>query len=372
MEFFAVSIWVMLILYVVPLMIWPFVKISHQSINNSVNTKGWSVIVPIRNEAVHIHRLFQEFSEQEGVYVFEVIFVNDHSEDDSLELLKALQPSTRFDFKVISLVETQGKKAALRKGVEAARFNQFITVDADTFRGKSWIKCISSSPSAELMILPVWLRTVAPVALNNLQTTEQQFLQCLTYYSAKSGFPVLCNGSNLAFNKPEKYLTNDHPSGDDMFLLEQFIKENKSISYLNTPDASVCTNAAPDWSAFFQQRLRWHSKNFLYKESRFYVYGFWVMCGSLAVLLSFLLLLMQQFNLLAFIQILAIKTLAEMLFIHYGLRELNYEKSIKLHQQKSQFGNLQRFMGLIFYNIILWIVLIGGFFVRPSWKGRGI
>ena len=59
------------------------------------------------------------------------------------------------------------------------------------------------------------------------------------------------------------YTGNAHlASGHDMFLVQKVAKRwPGSVSFLKSHEATVLTEAAPDWKAFWQQRLRWGTKN---------------------------------------------------------------------------------------------------------------
>lgn len=372
MDFLTYFVWILLAIYTVPLLVLPIINLRERLNNTAKKAIGQSVIVPMRNEAQHVERLFQEFNAQSGNQIFEVIFIDDHSDDETLHLLKSHSISARFSHKILTLSEGMGKKAALREGLAASQYAHCITVDADTYRNAHWLECISNGSEAEMLILPVWMKPIDKSFLSMLQVVEQQFLQSLSYFSAKMGFPVLCSGANLSFRKPEKYLINNHASGDDIFLLEQIILDKGQIDFLNEPEAAVFTTTSANWSAFLHQRMRWQSKNFLYRAKRFYVFGLWAMCGLLAVLLCLLLTILQWCSPITFLSIVAIKGFAETMFIFNGLKALKVKQTNILHQHIDETGNFQIFFYLILYNAIAWIVLLCGIFRKPSWKGRKV
>src|SRR5688572_21093940 len=87
-----------------------------------------SIIVPARNEERNIVMLLTDLSVQHFHQdQFEVIVVDDHSEDDTFELVKAVNflPNGR----VISS-EGKGKKSALSTGIKHAKGNIIVTTDA--------------------------------------------------------------------------------------------------------------------------------------------------------------------------------------------------------------------------------------------------
>jgi glycosyltransferase involved in cell wall biosynthesis len=93
-----------------------------------------SVIAPVYNEAAVIEefvaRLTAALAPLEGRYAFEIILVNDGSSDASLDRLRrCLQRELRL--RVIDLCRNYGQTAALQAGLDAARGEILVTMDAD-------------------------------------------------------------------------------------------------------------------------------------------------------------------------------------------------------------------------------------------------
>jgi glycosyltransferase involved in cell wall biosynthesis len=91
-----------------------------------------SVVVPLYNEATTLERLYEsvrDVCEHEGL-TFELIFVDDGSDDGSLTVLTAIG---RRDHRVrvLRLRRNFGKAAALSTGFRAARGHSVVTMDAD-------------------------------------------------------------------------------------------------------------------------------------------------------------------------------------------------------------------------------------------------
>lgn len=92
----------------------------------------YSVIIPLFNEAESInslqkdlHRVMESLSAG-----YEIIYVNDGSRDNSVQVLNAIKPAYP-GIKVISLKENSGQSAALHAGFIAAQGRWLITLDAD-------------------------------------------------------------------------------------------------------------------------------------------------------------------------------------------------------------------------------------------------
>ena len=93
-----------------------------------------SIIAPIYNEAVLVReflgRTRQALGPLEARYRFELLLVNDGSRDESLSIMKAClgeEPRLR----IIDLARHYGQTAALQAGLDAARGEIMVTLDAD-------------------------------------------------------------------------------------------------------------------------------------------------------------------------------------------------------------------------------------------------
>ncbi len=91
-----------------------------------------SVVVPVLNEAGNLRPLYQAVTQQlESLALrHEIVFVNDGSQDDSLAILRQL---SREDARVraVSLSRNFGHQYALSAGLELARGDAVIVMDAD-------------------------------------------------------------------------------------------------------------------------------------------------------------------------------------------------------------------------------------------------
>jgi len=92
------------------------------------NPKKISIIIPLFNEEENIARLHAEIVQvcRDNNYIFEIIFVDDGSTDETFERSKALSP-----LKIIRLRKNFGQTAAFDAGIKSAKFNYIITMDGD-------------------------------------------------------------------------------------------------------------------------------------------------------------------------------------------------------------------------------------------------
>lgn len=129
---------------------------------------------------------------------------------------------------------------------------------------------------------PVFI--AAPVAfleegslVNLFQDLDFLTLQGITGASVYKNVHTMCNGANLAYQRKVFYEVEGFKgidtiaSGDDMLLMHKIWKcYPKKIQYLKSKEAIVRTEAAANWKAFINQRIRWASKATSYDDKRIF------------------------------------------------------------------------------------------------------
>jgi dolichol-phosphate mannosyltransferase len=90
-----------------------------------------SVVVPIFNERDNLASLVAEIAAAlRGHLPFEILYVDDHSSDDSLQVLQALKRDYP-ELRVLHHGSQCGQSFAIRTGVKAARAQWILTLDGD-------------------------------------------------------------------------------------------------------------------------------------------------------------------------------------------------------------------------------------------------
>jgi biofilm PGA synthesis N-glycosyltransferase PgaC len=226
-----------------------------------------SVIVPMRNEAQHISQIIQSISNQNyPTDKLQVIFVNDHSTDNTAEIFSAHAPKK---FSLNNLLENDsGKKTAIMRGVELATGNIIVITDADCQHDSNWLQSTNNQfegSDVQMVVGPVAIKSNS--FFSTLQAIEFSSLIGSGAALLQQGVPAMANGANLAFKreaflKVNGYQDNKHiASGDDEFLLRKIHKVYPAgVCFNNDPASVVRTEAQPSLRGFFQQRLRWASK----------------------------------------------------------------------------------------------------------------
>lgn len=89
-----------------------------------------SIVIPVFNECGNIRRLVDEIVAVDGLGDHEIICVDDHSDDDTLAVLKGLILATP-QLRVLAHQDRRGQSAAIRTGVAGARGSWIATLDGD-------------------------------------------------------------------------------------------------------------------------------------------------------------------------------------------------------------------------------------------------
>jgi cellulose synthase/poly-beta-1,6-N-acetylglucosamine synthase-like glycosyltransferase len=264
----------------------------------------FTVVIPARNEASNIKACVDSILAQDyPVESFEVIVIDDFSEDDTAFIVKAIghdHPNVHL----LSLADyfkpgemNSFKKKAIEKAVSQAKGQWIVTTDADCIIPKQWLTLYNAYI---LKNKPVFV--AAPVMfiresgiLNEFQVLDFLALQGITAAAVGAGKHSMSNGANLAFEKSAFIAVGGYQgvdqiaSGDDMFLMHKMkVTLSNRIGYLFHPGAIVLTKAMGNWKDFIMQRIRWSSKARYYDDNSI----FWVLLLVYLYNLSLLVLLL--------------------------------------------------------------------------------
>ena len=262
--------------------------------NNKNNVKA-SVLIAARNEEKNIGNLLKSLYNQTfSKELFEVIIIDDHSEDETISVVENfLKEHKDINLKFFK-AEKEGKKHAISQALHLAENELILVTDADCFLKETWIESIVNFYKEEncKMILAPVLLSPAETFFEKIQVLEHLSLIGSTAGSAAIGFPVMCNGANMAYERlaameVEKQRKDFNiPSGDDMFLMEYFIKNYgaENVKFLLSKTAIVKTNTCKNISEFFRQRRRWVSKTKSYTSWKILSTAFVVLFFNLSII----------------------------------------------------------------------------------------
>ena len=262
---------------------------------NKNNLVKVSVLIAARNEEKNIEKLLESLKKQSfPKELFEVIIVNDHSTDNTDEIINDfINKNKELDVKLLKAEKT-GKKHAISQALHSAINELIIVTDADCVLNDLWIESIVGFYQEEKckMVLAPVLLSPAENLFEKMQVLEHLSLIGSTAGSASIGFPVMCNGANMAYERKaalevEKFRKDfDIPSGDDMFLLEQFVKcyGHNNVKFLLSKSAVVKTKTCKTIKDFFRQRRRWVSKTKSYTSWKVIVTALIVLFFNLSII----------------------------------------------------------------------------------------
>lgn len=266
---------------------------------NKKNITKVSVLIAARNEEKNIEKLLQTIYNQTfPKELYEVIIVDDHSEDDTIIKVNNFINNHK-DINIRLLEATsEGKKKAISQALHNAENELIMVTDADCELNSEWIETVVAfyqDKKCKMILAPVLL-SPANNLFEKMQVLEHLSLIASTAGSANIGFPVMCNGANMAYERISaleiEKLRHDFniQSGDDMFLLEQFVKKygSKNVKFLQNKSAIVKTKACKNIKEFIRQRRRWVSKSKSYTNSKIILTALVVLFFNLSIVSLFL------------------------------------------------------------------------------------
>ena len=270
--------------------------------NTNVDLPFISIIIAARNEEFNISACLSSLSRQDiPTEQYEIILVNDHSEDDTLG--KA-QSSNMSNLSIHTLpIGLQGKKDAIRFGISKSTGVYLLFTDADCILPRSWIQKMRNQMlmgNLDAVCAPISLKQESQTFLQIFQWLDNMGMMAVSAAAINGNYFSMANGANLGLKRSilsgKNIEWNDQfASGDDMALIKHVRKENGQICFIQDPEAMVITGTEPTWTDFLNQRLRWGTKN---KSSRQPLFLFVVGIVFLAALSHVIALILIPFYIL--------------------------------------------------------------------------
>lgn len=305
------------------------------------STDFLSVIVPVRNEEENIGALLNDLENQSfPTSQFEVLIMDDSSADQTAVIVNEFANRSRCSIRLISLPNTpttSPKKRAIETAIAHAKGNLIVTTDGDCRTGTDWLRSIAdchAATGAKLISSPVTF-TSSGTLTDHLQTVEFASLIGSGASAISAGYPSLCNGANLAYEKNAFMQVSGFDgvrhiaSGDDEFLMHKIAARFPgSIRFLKNPLAVVYTKPHSTWTGFFRQRKRWASKWKHYQSRTPLVLALYIFMCNFSLLIGAALTISGSINLYTFLLLVAVKCIPEWLFLGIILKFLQRPKSI--------------------------------------------
>lgn len=328
-----------------------------------------SVLIPFRNESVHLLKLLNSLSIQDyDRRCWELILIDDHSEDQSAAIIQKWIQSHDFIQVTLLAAEGKGKKNAITEGVQLAKGEIILTTDADCELPSGWISSMIQSFDNNTMMVAGAVRMVSDGSIfSKLQAFEFSSLMGSGLALISLHVPIFCNGASLAYRKVafeevHGYSGNMHiASGDDEFLMRKIAQKfYHSVRVVNDLHAAVSTRAQQTLLDFIEQRLRWAGKWKINNSPSSKLLAILIFVFQVSWLISIFWIWMSDY-LQVMTMIITIKLLLEGIFLY------------KVNHQFRQSFSLWIFLLMqIIYPI--YVILIGllSQFKAATWKGRSI
>ncbi len=225
-----------------------------------------SVIICAKNESANLRKYLPSILSQDYPD-YEVVVVNDHSTDNSLDILSEMSEQYAH-LRIIDLTDKNaayvGKKKALSTGILQAHHEWLLLTDADCQPvSNQWIREMmrtATHPNKEIGL--GYSPYIYHKGLLNAFVRYETLLTAFQYKSmALIKQPYMGVGRNLLYRKDLFYQAGGFEShlevasgDDDLFISEVATGNNTFI--VDTPDAVVYSEPKKTWSSWLAQKQR--------------------------------------------------------------------------------------------------------------------
>ena len=248
-----------------------------ESTSVSIPEEFVSVIIPFRNEEENILANLKSIEVQDyPKEKFEIIYINDSSEDNSLKLLQ--DNKIADNIKVLSVAKdfsiSAHKKRAVRYGIENSSGQIIVTTDADCVHETNWLSSLISNFDEETGFISAPVEFIDEKTLfSKIQKLEFAGLIITGAGLIGAGSPTICNAANIAYRKNVFDEVGgfknqmDLSSGDDELLMQKIVKDTDyKVRFSINKNSIVKTHSNKSIAEFYHQRKRWASKGLFYGD----------------------------------------------------------------------------------------------------------
>ena len=295
---FFILVYVVLICY----LCLGFSRLSIFTTEKSLPKTTFSICIAFRNESENLPALLKSLKALNYPKdLFEIVMINDHSTDNSVEIIADFclkNPDFELKTRIFSqkTASAGGKKTALNLAIQHSKNEFIVTTDADCVVPKTWLSNLNAFillNQKTFIAGPVAFLKTSTSFLNTFQQLDFLSLQGATMGAFGIKKPFLCNGANLAFAKAEFFRLNAYEgnreiaSGDDIFLMQKFLKDNpKNVGYLKAKSSIILTQPQHSWKQLINQRKRWAAKASKYQSLTASLISWAVLLANLAAILA--------------------------------------------------------------------------------------
>lgn len=337
---------------------------SKQAVSASENNRTYTVVIAARDEAPRLQNLLHSLVRWKGCA--EIIVVDDHSVDATKKVVKEI--NRKFSKVCYQVNSGTGKKEALKTGIQQAKTDWVVTVDADLqvdeFTGRSLLKTIWESANSRMIVFPIGMeRTQSAVSILDLM--EWTALQGITISSQEMGLPLLANGALLAMKRDcwlkaySEAFKRNLASGDDIFMLHTLIAQYGKTCISQAEDVLAKVQPNDSLKGLFKQRLRWARKNVYVPSTPYKLVALSYVLANITLLLTLLFGLSGFVSWMPVIIVWSLKLIADGVLIS--------KTSRFFHDQFNLLTYLLTALIYPFYFAAIFILLP---LINPVWKGK--
>jgi len=290
-----------------------------------------SVVICARNEYHNLKKNLPFIFEQ--VYPdFEVVVVNDCSEDDTEYLLKKFAekyPNLKIATIYNNVNFFSGKKFPLSVGIKSAKNEILILTDADCCPSSNkWIETIQNKFTNNTeIVLGYGAYESTPGILNKLIRFDTITI-ALQYFSyALMGQAYMGVGRNLSYRKSLFYKNKgftEHykirSGDDDLFINKAATKNNVRIAI--HPESFTYSKPKATFREWFYQKKRHFSTSHLYKFKHKFLLGLYSLTQYAFYLLFIILLFKINDNILLVVSMFMLRLLSSLFVIKKTMKKL--------------------------------------------------
>lgn len=321
-----------------------------------------TVLIPFRNEVENLPKLLKSIQALEKLPQ-RFVFIDDHSDDSSADLVKTLLDD--LPITLIQLEENvQGKKYALREGSKEVSTEFTLTWDADVVVAPNYFSEIANLSEADMYVLPAIFTSDGFV--QKLFTFDVVVANAVNTGLAGWRRPIFASGANLlyrtsSYQEFDSLKEHGHiSSGDDTFLLRDFIRNKADVRVGTNPNLAVKTDAPRTFKEYISQRLRWVSKTNALGD----FLNTFIALSQLLLMIAFIgLLVWTAVNSFWFgcVYLIICKTITGFLVFSAYFKQVKQTKLLLLLPIAELWFPI--------YSILLAVLVP---FYKPKWKGRDV
>ena len=325
-----------------------------------------SIVICARNEYANLKNNLPLFLEQDYP-LFEVVVVNDNSQDDSFELLEDMARE-HSKLKIVNLNQElnffHGKKFPLSLGIKSASHEILLLTDADCRpSSKYWIRNMAGKFGRGKEIVLGYGAYERKAGLLNLLIRSETLWVAIQYLSySLMGKTYMGVGRNMAYRKTLFYKNKGFSShytiasgDDDLFINSVATKKNVAIEIDHgSHTISVPEEKMGDW---VKQKRR-HLTTWKYYRPRFkWLLGTWSISQMFFYGL-FILLLALGYNMIVVGSIFILRFVSYLLITKMSMNRLNERKLLL-------FSPIAELFLIVFYPVLS---LVNMFSKPDKWK----